>query len=266
VDPERIRQILLNLVGNAVKFTEAGSVRVGLTYDHPNQTLKLEVQDTGPGMTQVAQAKLFQRFSQVDGSTTRKHGGTGLGLAICKGLSEAMNGQIGVTSSLGQGSTFFLQIPARITQPKVAAEDADGPPISLDGVRVLVVDDNSINRELARALLEAVGAEVSEAEDGESGVELAAFEPVDVILLDIHMPGMGGVEALAAIRAEPGPNQDIPILAFSADSDLTSLGETRDFNGIVRKPITPMDLIGAVSQCMEWTPGSEQLEQDDAAA
>src|ERR1700722_3289537 len=173
VDPDRTRQILVNLVGNAVKFTETGGVTGALAYEAGAERLAIEVRDSGAGMTKGEQAKLFQRFSQVDGSTTRRHGGTGLGLAICRALVAAMGGEIGVTSAPGHGSTFRFWAPAprADAEAPLAAEDEG---VSLEGVRVLVVDDNPVNRELARVFLEALGVAVTTAEDGARGLEKAA--------------------------------------------------------------------------------------------
>jgi CheY-like chemotaxis protein len=255
LDPDRVRQVLLNLVGNAVKFTELGGVRLVVRYDRERQSLGVNVEDTGSGLSAAQQARLFQRFSQVDGSSTRRHGGTGLGLAICKGLVEAMGGDIGVRSVIGQGSVFHFEIQA--PEAEVPAEDqggADVAPMSLDHIRVLVVDDNPVNRELARSVLEQLGAEVTEAADGLSGLEAAQALPVDVILLDIRMPGLDGPEVLARLRAEPGPNQWTPALAFTADVDLDRLGGNHRFDGLVRKPLSPSDLSSAVYRAANTEP------------
>jgi len=254
MDPDRFRQILLNLIGNAVKFTDKGSVRLGVAYDFQRQALRVRVTDTGAGMTADQRLKLFQRFSQVDASSTRKHGGTGLGLAICKGLIEAMGGEVGVDSTPGEGSSFHFHILAPLAEAVMDIDGPDDAAASVEGVRVLVVDDNSVNRELARAVLEAVGVEVTEASDGLSGAETAREQPFDLILLDVNMPGLSGVETLALIRAQPGPNQNMPILAFTAAADLARLDGRHGFNGVVRKPIVPMELIESIDR---WTTSYE---------
>jgi CheY-like chemotaxis protein len=264
MDPDRVRQILLNLIGNAVKFTEHGGIRVSASYVRRSGRLKVEVQDTGAGMTKVQQQKLFQRFSQVDASSTRRHGGTGLGLAISRGLAETMGGGIGVRSRPGHGSVFHFQIEAPIAQaPATDAAVADLGGLLAD-LRVLVVDDNPVNRELARIVLESLGAEVSEAQDGLAAVELAALLPVDVILLDIRMPGLGGREALAEIRTRDGPNQDVPILAFTADTDVAM--SRGGFDGLVRKPIVPTDLAEAIHRATLWEEPETSMEMTDAIA
>jgi len=251
LDPDRLRQILLNLIGNAIKFTDVGGVRLGLRYDAVRGRLHLEVKDTGPGLSAAQQRKLFKRFSQVDGSPTRRHGGTGLGLAICKGLVEAMGGEINVTSKVRQGSTFAFSLPAPVAAAPPNTVLTTSPTPSIEDVRVLVVDDNVTNRELVRVVLQAMGAEVSEAADGEAAVRAAASAPYDIVLMDIRMPGMDGPEALRRIRAAEGPNQAVPVMAFSANSDLEHLvGGEGGFDDIVRKPIDPAAL---VSMIVKWT-------------
>ena len=254
LDAERLGQVLLNLIGNAVKFTEAGSVRLATRYE--NGRLAVEVQDTGSGLTPEQQNRLFKRFSQVDASSTRNHGGTGLGLAICKGLVEAMDGEIGLRSRPGEGSTFFFSIPALETSaPEADLREAGGDRPSLDGVRLLVADDNSVNRELARAILTPLGVEVTEAANGIEAVEFALSTPFDVILMDIRMPRLDGPSAAARIREASGPNQDIAILGFSADVtvDGASAGvQTFEFDALVGKPLDPSQLIAAVTAALSW--------------
>jgi len=261
-DPERVRQVLINLIGNAVKFTEAGgAVSLALRYDRALERLRFEIGDTGGGLSDEQQAKLFQRFSQVDGSSTRRHGGTGLGLAICKGLAEAMQGEIGVRSRLGEGSTFFFEIPAPVADAPASASPATGD-ADLQGIRLLVVDDNPMNREFVRAMLEPLGVEVGEAEDGERGLVAAQALPYDVILMDVRMPRLDGPGALRRIRAEPGPNQFVPILAFSATGDADAPLEA-GFDGVVHKPIIPEALVDALARAVA---SDENVEAADVAA
>ncbi len=246
IDPDRLRQVLVNLVGNALKFTDVGVVKVACRYDSAAARLRVEITDTGPGMDADQQARLFQRFSQVDGSTTRKHGGTGLGLAICLGITEALGGEIGVHSTAGQGSTFWFDVPAPLSEPKDAAL---APDIAVQsGLRILVADDNPVNRELASAVLLPFDAEITEAEDGEAAAELAQSLPFDLILLDLRMPRLDGPGAALRIRNEDGPNQNVPILAFTAEFDIERYGEhaVRAFDGVVQKPILGSDFIREV--------------------
>ncbi|OYU69116.1 MAG: hybrid sensor histidine kinase/response regulator [Alphaproteobacteria bacterium PA2] len=257
VDSDRLRQILLNLIGNAVKFTEIGSVTVRLAYMGPLGQLRVEVSDTGVGMDEGQRAHLFKRFSQVDGSSTRKYGGTGLGLAICKGLAEAMGGSVGVRSAVGLGSTFHVTIAAPVA--RAADKVTEGPSLGdIEGLRLLIVDDNSSNRDLARAVLEPMGVEVTDVESGYAALVEAEAMPYDVILLDIRMPGLSGPETLERLRSRPGPNQHIPILAFSADADLADGSLGGGFDDLILKPISPRDLIIAM---VKWAPGGEQADQ-----
>ena len=257
VDSDRLRQILLNLIGNAVKFTEVGSVTVRLAYLAPLQQVRVEVADPGVGMDEGPRAHLFKRFSQVDGSSTRKYGGTGLGLAICKGLAEAMGGAVGVRSEVGLGSTFHVTVaaPASTPEAKVVVGPAAG---DVEGLRLLIVDDNSSNRDLARAVLEPLGVEVTDVESGHAALVETEAMPFDIILLDIRMPGLSGPETLERLRTRAGPNQHIPILAFSADADLSdgSLGD--GFDDLILKPISPRDLILAM---VKWSPGGESADR-----
>ncbi len=259
VDPDKTRQILLNLIGNAVKFTERGRVRLKAAYDAAQSQLDIWVEDTGPGMSDEQCQKLFQRFSQVDGSSTRRHGGTGLGLAISRGLAEAMGGEIGLTSRVGRGSVFHLRLPAPAAAAVVeVGGSAETAAELLGGVRVLVVDDNAVNRELARAILEPFGAEVSDAGSSHEGLRIASEQPVDVILLDVRMPGMDGPEVLAALRAGRGPNQAVPVLAFTADSEGLAGLMAQGFDGLVSKPLVPIAAVESIRTAILG--GAEQSE------
>jgi PAS domain S-box-containing protein len=267
IDPDRVRQVLLNLVGNAVKFTDQGAVKLFVSYDPAAAILDMRVEDTGAGMSVEQQTKLFQRFSQVDASSTRKHGGTGLGLAICKGLTEAMGGGIAVNSAPGGGSVFSFHINAPLaTDRGVDEAEAEIDARRLDGVRVLVVDDNAVNRELARTVLEYMGAEVCEAAGGREAVAAAADRPFDCILMDLRMPGLSGEEALNAIRETLGPNRDVPVLAFTADADRGLLGGGHLFDGVISKPIVALDLVSAVDACTRWEPDDTVAQLDLAGA
>jgi PAS domain S-box-containing protein len=250
IDGGRLRQVLLNLIGNAVKFTEAGAITVTAGYEAGAERLSVSVLDTGPGIASEDVDLLFRRFSQVDAGLTRKHGGTGLGLAICKGLVEAMGGQIGVVSVPGRGACFSFDIVA----PSTAHAEDSAPreiPISLlpPACRVLIVDDNPANRELVNAILTAMGAEVAEAADGEEGVAAAAADPYDAILMDLRMPRLDGVQAAQRIRAEGGPNAGTPIIAFSADA--RPGGPRGVFDGAVSKPMTAAGLVDALNTAMD---------------
>jgi PAS domain S-box-containing protein len=262
VDPDRIRQVMLNLVGNAVKFTDVGGVTLNVRHDAARGQLAVEVTDTGAGIPAEKLGLLFQRFSQVNGSTTRSVGGAGLGLAICKGLVEAMGGQIGVDSREGHGSRFWFTVPATAAAMTQTASDGAIAMPGFTGARVLVVDDHPANRELAKLFLTGVGAEIAEAEDGEQAVRMAAEWPFDVILMDLRMPKLNGRAALARIRAEDGPNDATPILAFTANADgeMTQQLMLLGFQDVVSKPIEPSALIGAVARALSFSlPMSEDF-------
>jgi PAS domain S-box-containing protein len=244
LDPERLRQALINLIGNAVKFTEAGGVRLRVSTARRGR-LMFEVIDTGPGLEPEALARLFQRFTQIDGSITRRHGGTGLGLAICRGVAEAMGGEVGVDSVPGSGSNFRLTVPA--PRARRAERPERSGSLEISGLHVLVVDDNPVNRELARRMLDAAGACVEEACDADAALARLAQSPVDVVLMDLRMPGLDGRGALERLRAEPGPNSRTPVLAFTADADAAAQGDIASFDGLVRKPIQPIELFSAVA-------------------
>ncbi len=246
-DPVRVRQILLNLISNALKFTEQGSVAVRIS-PADRGGIEIWVADSGIGMTAAQQAKLFQPFSQAETSTGRRFGGTGLGLSICQQLVEMMQGEIGVQSWEGKGSTFRVLLPL---QPADAQLETVAPTqvVSLERRQILVVDDNAVNLAVARAILEATGAEVTTADDGLDGLEKLRAGSFDMVLMDVHMPRMDGIEALNRIRAgEAGP-ADIPVVALTADA-MSGAGDrllNLGFDDVHPKPIQPADLMQTVA-------------------
>jgi signal transduction histidine kinase/ActR/RegA family two-component response regulator len=253
-DEMRVRQIVLNLLSNALKFTDEGhvalKVRPAPSADGEGG-VEILVEDTGLGMTPEQTARLFRPFSQAEASTARRYGGTGLGLAICRKLASMMGGDIGVTSEPGRGSTFrvWLPLPAADAagRPEVQAGDLELPPL-----RVLVADDNPINQAVARALLEAAGAAVEAAANGAEALERLRVEPFDLVLMDLHMPVMDGIEAVGRIRAgEAGPSST-PVIALTADgvpgeeARLKTLG----FDALQPKPVQPADLFAAIDRVL----------------
>ena len=202
--------------------------------------------DTGVGISEEAQASLFQRFHQGDGSTTRRFGGSGRGLAISQRLAELLGGEISLRSRPNVGSVFTAEILAPSAAAPVA-EEADGGAL-LDGLRVLVVEDNPTNRLIATRLLEQLGAVVETADDGRMGVDAVARASFDLIFMDVQMPVMDGVEATRLIRAMPAPASDTPILAMTANAlqHQTEAYLAAGMNGVVSKPLSPSALVARI--------------------
>lgn len=257
-DESRVRQVLTNLIGNAIKFTERGSVTVSIRAAAPrdgSQLLSVSVADTGIGIAPDALPTLFQRFTQADSSVSRQFGGSGLGLAITKQLVELMGGRIGADSTPGQGSTFWFEL----TLP-IASHETTNPAAALEHRptrRILIVDDVQENRELMCALLAAHS--VTHAIDGEDAINKARREHFDLVLMDVQMPGIDGLEATRRLRAEPNLAQ-LPIVAVSAHAlpdQVTSFLEA-GMNDYLPKPIEPEVLAAMVNK---WAGG-----EIDAAA
>ena len=262
-DPLRLSQILTNLVGNALKFTEHGSIAVRITplaaTSADQVLLEFSIIDTGIGMTEAQQGKLFKAFSQADSSTTRRFGGTGLGLAISQRLCQLMGGNIQLQSEAGQGSNFRVTLPFGLSDQALqnnprALRDAHP---ELAGLRVLLVEDNPTNRLVAIKLLEKVGIIMSSAEDGAQAGKLLVAEPgaFDAVLMDIHMPVMDGFEATRHLRAD-SRFDTLPIIAMTADAmsdDRERCIET-GMQDYVSKPIDVAKLLNALSMSKRGEP------------
>ena len=252
IDARVVRQILVNLLSNAVKFTpDGGRIEVRARFDGPD--LLLAVQDTGIGISEDDLAKIFHEFYQVDGSYARKYQGTGLGLALVRRMMALHNGDVTVTSTLGKGSCFTCLFPdSRATGEPVdapraapdrervdrAEDDAAVPSAPASSFTVLVVEDNPVNRKLARNVLRARGYRVLEAETGEEGIEIAGRERPHLILMDLQLPGLDGLEATRRLKADPA-TRAIPIVALSAHAKDVDEARARDAGcaGYIAKPI-----------------------------
>jgi len=261
-DPTRVRQILYNLISNAVKFTDSGEIRVAAA--RTDAGLRLEVADTGIGMTDEVSAKLFGRFTQADASTTRRFGGSGLGLAICRQLCELMGGSIDVESRRGEGSTFTVDLPlVRVGDTAVREQGASAPsaagrapsPVNL---RLLAAEDNSVNQLVLKTLLHQGGINPVIVENGALAVQAFEREPFDVILMDVQMPEMDGVAATRAIRAlerERGC-PPTPIIALTANALAHQIEDyvAAGMDGHVSKPIDITRLFEALDRALENQP------------
>jgi PAS domain S-box-containing protein len=250
-DPTRVRQIVTNLVGNAVKFTDRGRVRLEIRAE--DDRLVLAVTDTGPGIPDDKLGRIFDPFDQLDPSNTRRHGGSGLGLSICRNLAELMGGDIAVSSVVGEGSTFTVRLPlprAERQDGPAAAETAEIPSLAGLSLRVLAAEDNPMNQLVLSTLLGALGLEPYIVANGQEAVEAWRSEPWDLILMDVQMPVMDGPDATAAIRAleQRLGRPRTPILALTANAMQHQIEEYAacGMDAVVSKPIEVRALIEAV--------------------
>jgi len=222
-DSGRLRQILLNLVGNAVKFTTDGSVRVDLELLGPVESprLSVRVRDTGPGISEEAKPRIFEVFTQADASTARRFGGTGLGLAICKRLTDLLGGTLEFESQEGVGSTFRVEIPVeRHALPVERPAPAVTPPPPQTGrqLRILIAEDNVVNQKVALGIVNRLGHVAKVAWNGAEAADMVAVEDFDIVLMDMQMPEVDGLEGTARIRALPAPRSGIPVIAMTANA------------------------------------------------
>ena len=261
-DPLRLRQILFNLAGNALKFTASGSITVRSELSSRQDgkiTLRFTVSDTGIGIAPADQGRLFEAFEQADGSTTRQYGGTGLGLAICKHLVRMMGGDIGIDSQPGKGSSFWFT--AAFASAGEGTNMSSTPPVSnvekrlqaeCAGMRVLLVEDEPVNQEVSLGLLEEVNIVTDVASDGEEALALCQARTYDLILMDIQMPQLNGIDATRLIRALPG-YRETPILAMTAnvfEQDRQAC-LAAGMNDHIGKPVDPEKLFSAL---LHWLP------------
>ena len=251
-DPQKTNQILANLIGNAVKFTERGTVTIGVTLVRAGDRdmLRWRVTDTGIGLASEQIRRLFEPFSQADNSTTRRFGGTGLGLAISKRLAEAMGGEIGVDSRIGSGSSFWFTTPARAPAAGGRAGEADIPAAgtapgagtghrATGARRVLIAEDDTINQMLIETMLKQWGYDTRVVSDGIEALDALRHESFDVVLMDVNMPHLDGPGAVRVLRAEGGPPASLPVFAITADTLPEHLERYRGagFDDVLTKPI-----------------------------
>lgn len=268
-DPTRLRQILFNLVGNAIKFTEFGSVSVRVDLEDQTDSalllqgedvgLRFEVVDTGIGISKQGLERLFEKFSQADASTTRKFGGTGLGLAICKQLSELLGGKIGVESEPGHGSRFWFTIKARvgdaldIVEHQHITTDVELDEVTIErSLDILVADDNAINRTILRNILGRLGHTLVYAEDGAQACDHVEERDFDLVLMDIQMPVLGGIDATKWIRSMAEPMCNVPIIACTADAFQEQIDRflAAGMQGVVTKPVSKSELLSTIDSVL----------------
>ncbi|MYM87508.1 response regulator [Rugamonas sp. FT82W] len=257
-DPLRLGQVLINYTNNAIKFSEQGRIEIRVRQEASDSRgclLRFEVSDQGIGLSQAEMAKLFVSFQQADTSTTREYGGTGLGLAICKELAELMGGDVGVDSRLGVGSTFWFTARLGVSSKTVsmlinqlsdaaaellASAHTSAATVALKMARILLVEDNIFNQQIAREMLEEVGAAVCIASNGVEALELLRQTQFDCVLMDLQMPQMDGLEATRRIRADPQLAQ-LPVLAMTATATIDTRARCIEagMNDFISKPIQP---------------------------
>ncbi|WP_340644575.1 ATP-binding protein [Phenylobacterium sp.] len=252
-DPTRIRQVLNNLLSNALKFTPQGTITLRMTsVRRADGTcgLTLEVMDTGPGMTDEQIGGLFTAYGQLSNSVARTHGGTGLGLNISRELARLMGGDLVAESAPGRGATFRLSLDLALGQAETPAGDA---PQEQTGLRVLIVDDHEINRRAFTLILQGAVDAIVTAENGQDALDILAQQPFDVVLMDLNMPKMGGLDCTRALRATAGPNQTTPVIALTASAARSEIDVCLavGMNAFVMKPVEAAELFGAIERVLD---------------
>jgi signal transduction histidine kinase/ActR/RegA family two-component response regulator len=261
-DPTRLRQVIQNLLSNAIKFTKAGEIRLNVSCQESGDDrveVRFEVHDTGEGIDPQVQDGIFEKFTQADNSITRRFGGSGLGLSICRELAALMGGDIGVDSTPGQGSCFWFTIVCdkgsaeAATEVASSEENTESPDPNPSGraLRLLVAEDNHVNRVVIRCILESMGHTPVLVENGEEAVAAVASDTYDIVLMDVQMPVMDGISATRTIRSSTGRSRDIPIIAITANA---MRGDRErfladGFSDYVSKPIDAVELHKTLERC-----------------
>ncbi len=261
-DLGKIRQILFNLAGNAVKFTDQGSVTLSATQQTAD-TLVLEVTDSGPGIPLQAQGRIFEPFAQLDPSISREHGGAGLGLAICKQLTQLLGGRLSVKSRAGAGSCFRLELPLVVAKQPELEQARPGTLKTDKSRRILVVDDDPVSLLVVGAFLRRIGHRVATAQDGAEALALVGMERPDLVLMDISMPGMDGLEATRRVRAMEDPAlSSLPIVGMSAHVFREDLDRhlAEGLDGLLTKPVFPERLFETIEALFQGKQGTAAVD------
>jgi signal transduction histidine kinase/HPt (histidine-containing phosphotransfer) domain-containing protein len=253
-DATRVRQVVLNLLSNAVKFTKDGTVVLKMTkdYNEGKPVIRLAVSDTGIGIDAAGQERLFKPFSQVDATISRKYGGTGLGLTICKEIIDALGGKISVSSARGAGSTFWFEIPAEagISMATTDNGKSDVDATTLPRLNILLVEDNAVNQHVAAGFLRHLGQTIVVANDGVEAVKAISEDDFDLVLMDMQMPNMDGIEATRQIRKMAGASANVAIVAMTANAsdDDRRLCLEAGMSDFQSKPLTLAQLAAIIRQ------------------
>jgi signal transduction histidine kinase/ActR/RegA family two-component response regulator len=253
-DPLRLRQILNNLMSNALKFTDAGGIQLRVEVqpgDGEAFGLVIEVVDTGPGMDAAQLSRLFQAFEQLTPGAARTHGGTGLGLNISRELARLMGGDLTAHSAPGQGATFRLALP--LVRAPAAATDAAVPRLTFTGpLKVLIADDHAVNRQAFQLILQSMDAQVATAEDGQAALNALSESPFDLVLMDLNMPILGGMEATRRLRAAKGPNARTPVIALTASTSPTEVNAclAAGMDAFLMKPVETAELLAVIEETL----------------